>query len=184
MRAEVAADMTESARDFDRVVWPSIKPAIGGGELLPVESVSASGFAARLDQVAGIDAWIIQRDMYMFGLASRVQWDVAYKTFTVRMRRPNGMATEYEKRKAQIATSGSVYPKWTCQAYVRDGGLLCAALASTKDVIAAVSLGLGYERKAYDGVTFWVVPWRDLWNEGCVSLHVLDQSGLHSRDAA
>lgn len=184
VRAEVAADMTESARDFDRIVWPSIKAAVGGGELIPVESVSASGFAAKLDQIAGIDAWIVQRDMHMFGLASRVQWNVAYKTFTIRMRRPNGATTEYEKRKAQIATSGSVYPKWTCQAYVKGGALLTAAMATTKDVIAAVSLGIGYERTAYDGVKFWVVPWADLWNAGCRSLHVLDADGLHSRGAA
>ena len=185
MRREVAADLSNSARDFKDVVWPRISDAVGGGDLIPVESVTVDQFAAELDRIAGIDAWIVQRGTYMLGVGSRVQWvatgAVPFNTFTVRMRRPNGVPTEYEKRKAQIATSGALYPKWTCQAYLEkaESGFLTAAVAATDDVIGAVDLGIGYKRTAYDGVQFWVVPWGDLWRSGCGSLSVVDRNGVH-----
>lgn len=185
MRREVAADLGASARDFEAVVWPRVSGAFGGGELIPVESVTADQFAAKLDRIAGIDAWIVQGGTYMFGLGSRVQWVDAgaapFNTFTVRMRRPNGVPTEYKKRKEQIATSGALYPKWTCQAYLSKASseFLTAAVAATEDVIGAVEMGVGYERTAYDSVKFWVIPWGALWRGGCESLSVVDHNGVH-----
>lgn len=172
--------MSESANAFNEIVWPVIHSAVGGGELVPVESVTSSGFASTLDQVAGVDAWIVQQDRHVFGLASRVQWDQPYKTFTVRTRRPNGVATEFEKRYAQIATPGSLYPRWTCQAYVDKTKrvLLCAAIVLTEDLINAVVGKVGYQRSAYDGVQFWVAPWSDLWLASCASLWIRDLDGL------
>lgn len=174
--------MDRSARAFQTVVWPMVGGLLGGGELVPVESVTADQFAAQLDQIAGIDAWIVQRDTYMFGLASRVQWvdRDPFNTFTVRMRRPNGVPTEYEKRKAQIATSGALYPKWMCHAYLAeaDSSLLTAAVALTDDVIKAVDLQIGRMRTVReDGVQFWEVKWRELWGAGCRSLRYVGPNG-------
>lgn len=189
MRDDVAADLSKSAEAFAGIVWPAIREAIGGGELIPVESVTSTGFAAKLDQIAGIDAWVIQQDAHMFGLASRVQWPDGrpgwpYKTFTIRMSRPTGSVTEFAKRKQQIATDGSLYPRWTCHAYVAEGALVTAAFALTKHVIKAVEMNIGRERTVYDGVKFWAVPWAALWTAGCKSLCVVDANGVHRQEAA
>jgi hypothetical protein len=182
VRREVADDMHNSACGFKTVVWPRVNVLLGGGELVPVESVTADQFARQLDQIAGIDAWIVQGGTYMFGLASRVQWVSRgpFNTFTVRMRRPNGVPTEYEKRKAQIATSGALYPKWTCQAFLAkaDSEFLTAAIASTDDVIRAVGMRIGRPGTAPDGVQFWIVPWGDLVRAGCRSLRYVGPKGV------
>lgn len=188
MSLSVENAIRRSSKDFVEVVWPQVSGPLGGGDLIPVETVTANHFATILDRTAGIDAWIVQRDRHVFGLGSRVQWmredQVPYKTFTVRLKLPSGRPTEYAKRQDQIATRGSIYPEWTAQAYLADGDrrLLTAALASTRDVIAAVTLGVGFERSNPDGTRFWCVPWRDLWSGGCQSLHVIDSNGLHSRE--
>lgn len=163
-----------------------VSSLLGGGELVPVESVTANQFAAQLDQIAGIDAWIVQKDSYMFGLGSRVQWvKRPFNTFTVRMRRPNGVPTEYEKRKAQIATSGALYPKWMCHAYLAEANscFLTAAVALTEDVIDAVDRKVGRKRTAYDGVEFWEVKWREMWQGGCKSLRYVGPEGVWPQQA-
>lgn len=169
MRTEVANDLKWSSQAFIDLVWPKVSESVGGGELYPVEmSTDSRAFLSKLDQVAGIDGWIVQ-NRHMFGIASRVQsaGDHLYKTFTVRTKRPHGKPedTEYEKRRNQIRTKGSVWPLWTCQAYIdrSTNTLVQAAIAKTEDVIDAVTLKLGYERRAYSGEQFWVVNWSDLW---------------------
>jgi hypothetical protein len=154
--------------------------------LIPVESVTVNQFAAQLDQIAGIDAWVIQRGTYMYGLASRVQWIKTeqgkrpYNTFSVRMSRPNGVPTEYQKRKAQIATSGALYPKWTCQAYLADSdsSFLTAGVAMTEHVIEAVDRGIGRMQPAPKGVLFWAVPWKGMQAAGCPSVRYTLSRGV------
>lgn len=189
MRAEVAKDLKWSSRAFVDLVWPLFSPAVGGGELFPVEmSTNGAEFLKKLDQVAGIDGWIVQNNRHMFGIASRVQnaGNFAYKTFTVRTKRPHGKPedTEYEKRRAQIRTKGSVWPLWTSQAYLdRDTNTVVrAAIAKTEDVIAAVTMGLGWQPpKTYSGEQFWAVPWSHLWVLGYEMAVYTDGSVKHQR---
>ena len=47
----------KSSSNFVNIIWPRIKPQIGGAYLIPVESVTDSKFAEYLDTQAGIDAW-------------------------------------------------------------------------------------------------------------------------------
>lgn len=145
MNRAVAASMISSSQAFAEHVWPEIQWACGGGELTPVESVTAEGMTKTLDVLAGIDAWqVIDNRGYMRGIASRVQeirpGEKLWNTFTVRSRRANGAATEYAKRLGAIRQSsdGALYPGLTVQAYVRDfsnGPLLSAAVVRTVDLI-------------------------------------------------
>jgi hypothetical protein len=198
MSKAIAAAIKWSSADFGQLVWPTLAPLLGGGELLPVETVTANDFANELDRTAGIDAWIVQRGRHVFGLASRVQWlkpwRAPYNTFSTRMKVPSGRETEYDKRVRQIATPGSIVARWTTQAYVecqcphypprheegthqQSRRLLTAGVAETAPVIAAVGLGIGYEKTNDDGSRFWCTPWAELWTRGCQSLTIRHHDG-------
>jgi len=144
MDEKVRSDLMDSAYDFKRVVWPRVQDWIGGGELIPVESVTESVFANQLDILAGIDAWQISQDRGIRGLASRVQWGIGYESFTIRTRRMSGAETELSKRQKSFdGQDGRLFPYWTIQGYVtekRRGGLIYACMIQTKDLYDFIKL--------------------------------------------
>ncbi|KKM17714.1 hypothetical protein LCGC14_1673020 [marine sediment metagenome] len=173
-----AIDLKESARDFLETVYPKIKDWFGDGELIPVELVTKSDMAKKLDMYAGIDNWYIVTDKGIRGLSSRVQYDKDWGTFTVRRQRlPLGTRTEYAKLLHAIEND-YLYPYWTFQSYLNkrekdlDYGerkdLLNAAMCKTKDLISYIKSG---ERgKDFDirevttrgAANFFTVWWGDL----------------------
>jgi len=175
MRDDVRRDLSDSAYDFVRVVVPAIRDMIGGGEFRPVESVTADDFSKSLDMLAGIDAWQVITDIGIRGLASRIQWGPrAWRTFTIRERRPSGAKTELEKRTTSSADHGFIHPHLTVQAYItkprRQGRLLAAGIGKTADIMEYIASrnigakpdwdsGCWRQENPADGVTFLCVPW-------------------------
>jgi len=138
----VAADLSASAYDFLRVVWPAILPLVGGGRLLPVEAAASKDLVSAFDRLAGIDAWqLVDTAGAMRGIASRVQWGPNWRTFNLRRFGPSGAATEYDKRLWALdhAESGWLLPALTIHAYLtlprREGFLLEAAVVRTRDLL-------------------------------------------------
>ncbi|HWW70106.1 MAG TPA: hypothetical protein VN089_09210 [Duganella sp.] len=177
-QSHVIKMLSDSAEDFLKIVWPGISqlPIVGGGKLQPVEAVSDKNFKDQLDLLAGIDAWHIQANPSSIrGLASRVQWGVPYRTFTIRTRSKGGGETELEKRARAIANreNGHLYPHLTVQAFLdkKGGELLCAAVIKTTDLITRASFlqanmkhnrnWFGY-RDNPDGSQFMYIAWDDL----------------------
>lgn len=168
MRDEVRNDLGDSAHDFLRVVWPSIRSSVGGGELRPVESVTSQGFQADLDQLAGIDAWQIIDKSGIRGISSRIQWikpgAKVWNTFTIRKTRRSGARTEWDKRIDGIVNreKGFIAPYLLVHAYIetprRVGPLLYAAVCRVDDLFEFASDNhrgsVWDERKAPDGNTF------------------------------
>lgn len=152
MRTEVAVDLSDSAYDFMRVVWPEIKDLLTNGVITPVEAIAlereaapaAKQLAQDLDILAGVDAWHVSHTVgAMRGIASRVQWsDKCWRTFTVRKERPSGQKTELEKRLYALdnPNDGWLLPALTVHAYIteprRHGRLLGAAVMRTADLYA------------------------------------------------
>lgn len=173
--ADWRTDLKDSAFEFQRVVWPVVRVACGGGELVPVESVTETGFAKQLDTQAGIDAWQIKSSSGLRGIASRIQWDdgrpsFPYCTFTIRKQRSSGAETEYEKRLRAIRErQGWLFPYFTVQAYLtqpkRFGDLLSVCVAKTEDVIDMIARDLCVTNRT-DNALFWIVPWVAMRNEG------------------
>lgn len=158
VKPEFHADLTSSADTFLRVVWPAIAEEIGGGKIIPIESIADRGMATILDQRSGIDAWHLGNGSRIRGIASRVQWgNKPWNTFTVRYARDSRATTEYEKRKRDIESScGWLYPHLTIQAYVagsRDdsGELISAAVVKTEALIDACTRILRGEASRIDG---------------------------------
>lgn len=175
MRTDVARDLSDGAYDFMRVVWPGIKHLLGVGEIKPVEAVAPGELQRDLDMLAGIDAWHISDGRtLMRGIASRVQWihpdRGPYRSFTIRMERPNGSRTEFEKRCEAIdrADEGWLLPHLTVQAYVQEprrlGELISAGVVKTRDLYEFARDridGRPTRRNPQDGVLF--TPW--WWDE-------------------
>lgn len=185
MRADVTRDMSDSTYDFVRVVWPAIRSKLGGGDVMPVETIDDQEMARALDILGGVDAWhIMGSGMGIRGIASRVQWGQTWETFTLRERRPNGAKTELAKRlESRSRTDGRLYPYITVHAYVeeprRRGRLLRANIARTDDLIEFVvtnyqrvdygsrALGVWRQTNPKDGVDFI-----------CVSCSAMTRAGL------
>lgn len=163
-------DLGKSAKQFVDIVWPNVTDEwFGGGDVAPVEAVSEEDFADKLDQLAGIDYWVVQSDEGMRGIASRVQsgkyGDMS--TFTVRYRRKSGVDTEFQKRK-QAIENDYLYPYWTIQAYVQRGKVDNAAVVRTDDLIRYIDRGeldvhYGENGTQTDGAArFYYIHWKDL----------------------
>lgn len=142
--SDFALDLSASSAAFLNTVWPVIKPRLGGGELVPVESSEDKNMVRMLDMYCGIDGWHVSNNRQMRGIASRVQWsDKSWDSFTVRYARDSGAKTEYEKRKEDIeAKAGWLFPYVTVQAYLsgtkqNSGELLSVAIIKTDALISA-----------------------------------------------
>jgi hypothetical protein len=139
MRPDVAQDLRNSSRAFLEFVWPVLAPQLGGGKVIPVESVTDSAMASTLDQLGGIDVWHVRSESGVRGIGSRVQeTKIPYASFTVRKSRSSGAETEWSKRKRAIGSRhGWLYPALVVQAYVADferGPLLYACMTSTREL--------------------------------------------------
>lgn len=172
MRNEVKRDLEDSAYDFQRLVWPVIRPFIGFGELKTVESTVNESIH---DLLAGIDAWqVFNHSGVIRGIASRVQWmdelPSVKRTFTIRLARANQRATEYEKRCHAInhMDKGYLFPHLSIQGYATlprgQGRLLAAAATTTVDLYRYAQKYPQRKPKVnpVDGVLFTAWRWKEL----------------------
>lgn len=168
--------MERSSAAFEVAIWPAIKDYMGGGELIPVESVTNNTMTKDLDQIAGIDAWHILRiTSEMRGIACRVQWissnSQPWYTFTIRLQRTSGTRTEWHKRFQAIKrmNEGWLFPAITVQGYLaRDTDeLLTVGCVETDKLIKYIvngEKGTDYlvRENSVDGNKFIAVHWDKL----------------------
>lgn len=157
--SRIDAAIARSADEFRHTVWPHFSDALGGGALIPVETVTDSTFAVALDALGMTDAWQVVSGTGIRGLATRIQWGPkSWDTWTIRKRLPSGRPTEYDKL---TRDSDWHLPQYVIQAYVCDGVLLGAAAIQTSDLQQILRNGWhGPERRnPRDGNTFVFIPW-------------------------
>lgn len=123
-------DLEESREAFVDLVTPVIEEWTGG-ELVNIESVTETSVANKLDSVAGVDAWDFDMGSGVRGVASRVQFDYPYDTFTIRKSRGSGAETEFDKRLRQI-NNGLLKVDYTVQAYVARNAWRLDSVAKVK----------------------------------------------------
>jgi hypothetical protein len=182
MNSIVERAMRQSATDFLNVVWPIMGDYFGGGELIPVEVVTDSGFTDKLDQLAGIDAWhILKNKQGMRALASRVQWrnpnwkcKYPCNTFTIRHETLSGVATEEEKRQyaLQHRDRGLLFPYATVQAYLETfgGPLLSFGIIKTEELYRLVDSRDWPIVTVERGNKMKVLAWKSLVDLGATTL--------------
>ncbi|HEU5378619.1 MAG TPA: hypothetical protein VFV38_24630 [Ktedonobacteraceae bacterium] len=178
MRDEVKRDLAASSADFAHIVWPVLRERckeLRGSELGLVEGHPDQQLHFDLDVCAGIDAY--QRGKFALrGIAARVQWWKNYRTFTVRISRPNGSATEYKKRLEILKhrEEGYLYPFWSIHAYLSEpgGDLLSVGVARTTELYQYIEQRerngpkLPRHQASCGGEWFFVVSWEEYRQSG------------------
>lgn len=190
MNDQVTLAIHDSAYDFRRVVWPVIRTALGGRELIQSE-LQDDRCATTLDRRGGFDAWVVRNGGTMFSIASRVQWPgdrwpESWHTHTIRYGLKNGYDTEWDKRIAALL-SGDALPDYTIQAYLTKpagyGRLLGAGIIRTRSLYEYCLprhklAGAGYRNhhegvftneNPADGTTFLCAHWHWLGIDGLPS---------------
>lgn len=172
MNSEVKKDMDWSSKLFIESAWPMVQARFNAGPLLQMEGRPDVELATQLDMRSGIDGWELTRDGGMRGVSARVQtsplpprcWD----SFTVRMARSSGAATEFSKRRDAIhGGKGLIYPHITVQAYaeLKNGPVHSVGICKTEDLIAFIDSGLHKKRFA-DNAEFAACFWSDMEQSG------------------
>jgi hypothetical protein len=163
--ANVADNFSEAMRksiDYQKHIKPILERVLKGG-LITVEGDTTDETAKLLDALSGIDLWMVDRVRGIRGVASRIQYDCNYQTFTIRAERESGAKTEFEKRKFAI-DNDYLYPIITYQAYF-NGQYSELGIAYTKDIIDYIEKGYAYKKKTKDDqkgqAWFWVVKWHN-----------------------
>jgi len=178
VRTDVKRDMRLSKSSFERLVWPSIGPHIGGGQSISMELSQDSELRTLFDVSSGIDAWQVSTNGGMYAIASRVQpYGRDWSTFTVRRTRASGAKTEWEKLKdACYSRDGRVFPEWFIQAYTSKDGttLLSCAAVRTVELVSHINFfcldAFDVKRNRADGNDFWVVGWDKPANKNSLCL--------------
>jgi hypothetical protein len=153
--------------DYQRHIKPALEKVLMGG-LITVEGNTLDETAKLLDTLGGIDLWMVDKSRGIRGVASRIQYEKNWRTFTIRAERESGAKTEYEKRKYAI-DNDYLYPVVTYQAYI-DCGTISIGVAYTKDLIDFIDKGLAYTKHTKDDqdgqASFWVIKWDKFKNGG------------------
>ena len=109
-------DMENSTKAFE-----SIKPILSKllpGKIIPCESSfnDTTSIEFLLDSFCGID-YLVQDEVGIRGLASRIQFGTCYGTFTVRSERIGSMNQTEEIKRLNQLKMDYLTPYWTLQAY-------------------------------------------------------------------
>jgi len=119
-----------------------------------------------LDRDSGFD-YFRENEHGLQGIASRVQFDDCFNSFTIRLERDSGNKTEFEKRNYSIE-HGYMYPEFTMQSYFdnrTDFNLISIAIIKTIDLFNHYKLFKeDFITKASKNATFLSVHWNYLKN--------------------
>lgn len=177
-------DLAQSTRQFRDIVWPEIRHWFGDDpEIHPVEGRDDGLFQA-FDQLAGVDFWLVNQGLGMASIASRVQSDYDYETFTIRHSRESGADTEHQKRMKQLTTDHQL-PTWTVQAYVEpvlqvvQNAAACRSESLYQYISQKGEPGDEWPLiQSNESETFYPVPWSELDGELDLRIQNRSRAGL------
>jgi hypothetical protein len=168
MHEDVRRDMLKGLHDLEKSlpILTEHCPDFGHGQIKLIDEDDGE-VGKDLDTLAGIDGY--QRwQLCMRAIAGRAQRGSNWRTFTIRISRPSGARTEYEKRiwAVKHKNEGALFPYWTMHSYLADDGsnVLGVGLAKTEELYPWIEKtehdGHRFDRKpAPGGQRFLIIPW-------------------------
>lgn len=176
MHEDVKRDMLKGLQDLEKSLPILAEHCLdfGEGGIKLIDETDGE-IGSDLDILAGIDGYQ-KWQMCMRAIAGRAQRGINWRTFTIRISRPSGAKTEYEKRLWAVKHKheGALFPYWTMHSYLTDdGSKVCSiGLAKTEELYLWIEKceqdGHKFERKtAYPGgQRFLCVPWKTYQESG------------------
>ena len=153
-------DAAKSLRGFEKFTAPALKAAFDAKKIYSTEQHD-NALETVLDTMSAVDGLFIGGDGWTYAFASRLQFAVNYKTFTIRRTRPSGMKTEFEKLSASPPLA--MKPAFHVQAYItEDETRAVVAIVETWRLIKYVGEHQEQWRATDDGESFYFAPWREL----------------------
>lgn len=156
----------ETAKSFTHTLLPLLQRNLHANRIISFEELDNESLPRLFDRYAGIDAVSVDCKGIR-GIALRVQYDIAYDTFTIRTTRSSGAQTELDKRLKAIE-KGYLYPYLTCQCYCEKAtkrllsGAVCRTLDLYKYVISHKNQLEQKQRKCPEGNNFFWVSFDSL----------------------
>lgn len=152
-----------SKADFWQIVQPYVEKLFNPCVIVSIEA-RQDILGKYLDRACGVDTFIIEpTKSKVHPVASRIQKNINYRSFTIRNRRDSGTTTEYFKL-LNAATEGTLMPELTLQAYVKDKTLLSMGIAKTRDILSYIKSGKAKTKhtSSYEigQAEFFTVYWR------------------------
>lgn len=126
-------DMSKAAK-YTKTLYPTFKKILNAKTIRTLEGFDKGTIEYIFDTKCGIDLICITKEGVR-SIGMRIQYDVEYCTFTIRLSRRSGAKTELRKRLDSIR-NGYIYPYYTCQCYFNDSEekLISGAMCKTVDL--------------------------------------------------
>ena len=153
-------DAARSRRAFEEFVKPVLRVEFKTDAILSTER-QRNAFEKSLDCDFGVDAIIVTQDGTMIPVASRVQFGLNFKAFSIRRSRPTGTPTEYHKLFNALTTGVGICPAFHVQAFA-SGHEATIALVETVELMRYVYKHHDQWRISDSGETFYVAPFADV----------------------
>jgi hypothetical protein len=159
MTTRIDKEFDESLADLI-MIKPCLEKYLQG-ELIVIDK-DESKLMAALDQLGGIDAYLVREFVSARGLGMRIQWG-SWDTFTIRTKRKTGTPTDLQKYQNY---SGGPRPDYIMHIYLRDGEIRVGTAPYLDLMKYVVDNFDRFEIKtAPDGNEFIAVDWDELEKE-------------------
>lgn len=162
----------KTQKDSEIYVIPYLRKLFGKDYIVKSVEKDTSKFAQEMDIYSGFDIVMRRKDSCVFGVASRIQPDVGFRSFTIRYERDTGTRTEYEKRVTAMKCN-ALRPTYNVHAYV-NGSEMSIAVVRSDDLFSYLleqeargTLKVNHTRSGQNGgATFCYANWSELKRAG------------------
>ena len=142
-----------SAKAFKQII-PIAEQQLNG-KIISIEQ-NDDQITKLLDTKCGVDGLLIH-NKGVYGIAHRVGYDVAWNTFTIRIKDSSGAKTEIDH-----LCSNGIKPYYHIQSYVKGDVLLSMAIAKTDDIVDYIEKYSPPIKTANkSGDKFTIIKWSD-----------------------
>ena len=153
------------------IVIPIIEQQLNG-KIISIEQ-NNDQITKLLDTKCGVDGLLIH-NKGVYGIAHRVGYDVAWNTFTIRVKDSSGAKTEID----HLCSTG-IKPYYHIQSYVKGGTILSMAIAKTDDIVDYIEkYSPPIKTAGKSGDKFTIIKWCDFDKAG-YKIKILKGSDLY-----
>lgn len=175
--------MDKTASNYQKYVLPALKLTYPKNNFFEIEGLTTDEVLKNFDTYAGMDAYMTD-GINLRPIASRIQYSVPYRSFTIRFSRDSGAPTEFEKIDRAIKY-GYARPYYHIQTYIVNENKVFIGIVRTKDLWFYINhYSPEIKRtgvKQHGQANFYVCYWDDLYKAGIEVIEIEMIDGNYKR---